>query len=192
MSFLRRFIPTREQVQAQRKYRLIRSVANKPYLWHFRRHACARGFAIGAFWSMWPVAGQFIPCILITAKVRGNVAVAFAALWLSNPFVIIPHWWSAYLLGRLILRTPPADIPITFEYLWPRISSFGRFYLFISENFRNFYVPVFVGSLIEGAVLAALGYVLINAIWRARIVSRWRASRGRARERSAAAAGAGG
>lgn len=178
--FFKRFVPSAQRVQTDRRLRLLRPLLNKPYLWHLRRHAVARGFAIGAFWSMWPVAGQTIPALIIAVRLRSNVAIAFAALWLSNPFLLVPHWWSAYLIGRFLLRTPPSDVHFTWEYLSPRLSSPRAFASFVWENFHSLYVPVFVGSLIEGVVLASLGYVLIMYLWKRHSIKRWRLSRKRA------------
>lgn len=171
MRWTRKFIPTREQVLTDRKYRWCRSILDKPYLWHFRRHACCRGFAVGAFFSMFPFpVGLFIPSTVVTVKVRGNVAVSFAALWISNPFTIILHWWSAYALGCLLLRR--AREPIDFHRITMK---------WMAEHFWPIYLPMWVGALTMGAAIAVLGYLLVNEAWKARTRRHWRASRAKAR-----------
>lgn len=184
--FFRRFMPSHDRVHSEKMLRIFRPILNKPYLWHLNRHSCARGVGIGMFWSLLPVMGQSIPAVLMTWKARGNVPLAIAATWLSNPFTLIPHWWSAYVIGKFVLRSKGIeDIEWNMAYWERKFATLHSSWEFISTNFWNFYAPLFVGSILEGIVCGLLGYVLVNGFWKYHTRRKWAQSRERARKLAA-------
>lgn len=180
--FFRKFMPSREKVDSERLLRFLKPIMNRPYLWHLNRHSVARGVGWGMFWSLIPVPGQSIPAVLFTIWSRGNLPMAIAATWLSNPFTLIPHWWSAYVIGKFILRSDGiSDLKWTWEYFEPHFETWGTAWRFVTTNFWHFYLPLMVGSIVEGIVVGGLAYLLIMGLWRRHSVKRWRKSRWRAK-----------
>lgn len=175
-------MPSKDRVHSEKMLRVFQPILNKPYLWHLNRHSVARGTSIGIFWSMIPAMGQSVPAVLMSWKARGNVPLAIAATWLSNPFTLIPHWWSAYVIGKFVLRSPGVeDIEWNVAYWEKKFATFASGWEFISNNFWNFYLPLLVGSAIEGVILAVAAYFLIDGFWKYHVRNKWRQSRLRAR-----------
>lgn len=181
--FFRKFMPPREKVDAEKGLRWLKPLMDRPYLWHLNRHSVARGVSWGLFWALIPIPGQSIPAVLVTIWSRGNLALAIAATWLSNPFTLIPHWWSAYMIGKFLLRSEGiSELQWTWAYFEPHFESWSAAWKFVTVNFWNFYLPLLVGSLVEGAVLGGVSYLLIMGLWRRHSGRRWLRSRQRAAE----------
>ena len=66
----------------------------------------ALGAAIGTFVGLTPTVGvQMAMVVLIAAipKLKFNVPIACATVWISNPFTMIPLYYGMYWLGVLLL-----------------------------------------------------------------------------------------
>ena len=66
----------------------------------------ALGAAIGVFVGLTPTVGvQMAMVILIAAipKLKFNVPLACAMVWISNPFTMIPLYYGMYWLGVLLM-----------------------------------------------------------------------------------------
>ena len=179
--FFRKFMPSREKVHSERALRWLKPIMNRPYLWHLNRNGVASSVGWGMFWALIPIPGQSIPAVLCTIWSRGNVPLALAATWISNPLTLIPHWWSAYVIGKFILRSDGVeDIEWTTAYWEVKTQSLSSFWAFISTNFWNFYLPLMIGSIVEGLIVGGLGYLLVMSLWRRHSANRWTASRHKA------------
>lgn len=187
--FFRKFMPSREKVHSERALQWLRPIMNKPYLWHLNRHSVARAVGFGFFWSLIPIPGQSIPAVFFTIKARGNVPLALAATWLSNPFTLIPHWWSAYVIGKFFLRTPGVEgLKWELSYFEQKLGTWSSAWDFITSNLWNFYLPLMVGSIIEGVLAGLIGYAFVDRFWKWHARRKWRQSRERARLAAASAA----
>lgn len=179
--FFRKFVPSKDKVHAEASLRWLRPIMNKPYLWHLNRHSVSRAVAFGFFWSLIPMPGQSIPAVFFTLKARGNVPLALAATWLSNPFTLIPHWWSAYIIGKFILRSDGVEgLEWNIAYFEKQFETWSSGWSFITTNLWNFYLPLLVGSAIEGLVAGAAGYFIVDRFWKWHALRKWRHSRARA------------
>ena len=66
----------------------------------------ARGAAIGVFVGLTPTVGvQMAIVVLIAAipRVKFNIPLACAMVWISNPLTMIPLYYGMYWLGVLLL-----------------------------------------------------------------------------------------
>jgi uncharacterized protein (DUF2062 family) len=176
--FFKKFMPSREKVDSEKLLRWLKPIMNKPYLWHLRRHGVAKSVGWGMFWALIPIPGQSVPAVLFTIWSRGNVPLALAATWISNPITLVPHWWSAYVIGKFILRSEGVDdIQWTREYWHTKTESFSALWHFISHNFWSFYLPLMVGSIVEGVVIGGAGYFLVMWLWKWHSSRQWNRSR---------------
>lgn len=83
----------------RKAYRFLRSPSLEKYtwlqkilspmfsreLWHPCRDSVSLGLAIGLFVSMLPLPGQMILAAIGTVKSKGNIPIAIAACWVTNP-----------------------------------------------------------------------------------------------------------
>ena len=68
-----------------------KAIFNKRY-WKPCRATVANGLSIGLFCAMLPIPMQMVVAALGCLRARGNVPVALAACWISNPITQIPIW----------------------------------------------------------------------------------------------------
>jgi uncharacterized protein (DUF2062 family) len=162
--FFKKFVPHREKVSKDRWMQMFSHLLHRHELWHLNRMSVARAVAIGIFWCVIPIPMQSIPSVACAIFCRANVALAFAMVWLSNPITLVPHWWLIYEIGRIVLGRPRMHIEYSTDWLMENLTW---------HTFQMIYFPMLLGSVILGIVLAALGYVLSNMMWRFYVAYRW-------------------
>ena len=74
-------------------------------LWHPCRENVATGLAIGLFMAMLPIPGQMILAAITAMKFRGNVVIAIAACWVTNPVTQIPIAFFQERFGTLLRQS---------------------------------------------------------------------------------------
>ncbi len=142
-------------------YRFIRLQATPESL--------ARGVALGLFISTTPTFGvQTFIALFLAAILRCSKICAVVAAQLSNaltaPFIFL----GTYYLGAVIMDTPfdrsrLDGLLAGFEWgsLWTSgLSVFAPLW----EGFRDVFVSMWVGGLVVGVVLAAIGYFMVLGI----------------------------
>src|SRR6185312_13893711 len=67
-----------------------------PDLWHLNRHSTARGVAIGLACGLIPGPVQAIAAALGCVMCRGNLPIAVATTFYTNPLTIVPLYAAAW------------------------------------------------------------------------------------------------
>ena len=85
--FMAKYAPSREEVQKSRWLKPFGKRIHASELWRFTRRSVPRGVAIGLFIGIFlMVPGlQIVGAALVCMALRGNVAIAAAMTFLSNP-----------------------------------------------------------------------------------------------------------
>jgi uncharacterized protein (DUF2062 family) len=64
----------------------------------------ARGTAIGTWVALTPTVGiQMFLVTVLAIPLRANLPIPLALVWVSNPFTVIPMYYSYYWLGTFVL-----------------------------------------------------------------------------------------
>ena len=167
--FFKRLMPCREKLAKDKlfKGRFARFLS-QPNYWHLNRDSTARGIAAGAFWAFIPIPGQTIFATLTAIRMKGNIGLAIAFTWLSNPLTMIPCIYAAYTLGRLALVRPAKE-----NFLQDLINAFSlpwrEMMQWFWSNF-DFVLPFLVGSVLLSALAGGLFYFLSKGLWRGLLV----------------------
>jgi uncharacterized protein (DUF2062 family) len=129
-------------------------------LWHPKTESVARGAAVGVFWAFALPIAQIVLAAAHCVLWRGNIPVAVALTFVTNPFTIGGWLWLAYQLG-LHLVGPSATLHSGWLVTvgWPTVIGMAIF-------------------AVGGALLGYLGVHAGSRLWRA-----WRRAR-RARQRN--------
>ena len=166
--WVRRHIPTRENIH---DYRLLKPFAAHladPALWRMTRRSIPRAVALGLF------VGVIIPVMhtaiaaLLAIPLRANIAVTALFTLVINPLTIPPLYYAAYRIGSwelhhdATLLNPRAAERVTSEV--------GRMLFWIHEASGS----IALGVLTLAAIAALLGYGLAALAWRTRLDARWR------------------
>ena len=136
-----------------------------PNLWHFGRRSVARAGGIGLLIAFFPIPIHMV-IIVPLAILRGiNLPVLIGAVWITNPITWVPIFYFAYRLGLLFTGgavQTAASLNLSSD--WASLS----------HALGEIWLPLCVGSAICGVVSGAVGYVMIDGLWRLAVRRRWR------------------
>ncbi|WP_237437585.1 DUF2062 domain-containing protein [Altericroceibacterium endophyticum] len=162
-----RQMPTREQLE---KSRYVRHLARRSELWRLTRRSVPRGVAIGLLVGIFALIPgvQMIGAALMCVPCRGNIPIAAAMTFVSNPastFLIIPAaLWVGGLLGF------PVDMA-AFSELYRNGAGVGEWIGWLLSDAAPSLV---VGLLVISVLVSAIGYFLTIFIWRGIVLRRRR------------------
>lgn len=143
-----------------------KAIFNKRY-WKPCRATVANGLSIGLFCAMLPIPLQMLLAALGCLRARGNVPIALAACWISNPITQIPiiklqEKYGAWLHESVgIPNIHFLSKPVSKDF--PAFEAFGKNLIeasTISLNIGDF----ILGFLAAGITLSILAYPLIWGI----------------------------
>ena len=140
-----RFLRNRKRRRENRFFEWLGDRILNRDLWRPRRHAVAIGVAIGVAVSMLPpIPVQMLLAAVIAVLLRGNIPIAAAACWVSNPLTWAPILYFQRAFGDWVLR------PRSFDELHPTFHTLRCTAL---------------GAVVFALVLAPLGYFITFALW---------------------------
>lgn len=146
---------------------ILRPLVDNPNLLHFNRRSVSAGMFAGVFAAFIPLPIQMFVAIGLSLIARGNIAVAAASTWISNPFTYFPLYYFCYLVGTFFLGEPldPNGAPMVFE-----LST-------ILENILTAGKPLLLGCVIVGTILGLASYIAVRYLWRLHIIKNWQTRR---------------
>ena len=144
-------------------------------LWHLNRHSVAWGVASGVFWAWIMLPVQTIGAVATSIFTRGNVPLAMASTWISNPLTMVPCFFLTYYVGLKVTGTEPihgleAQLRAAMDAGLLEGTRMTAKLLF--EQLPHLY-PVYIGGVVVGAVTALISYVVVKVIWRWSLIRRW-------------------
>src|SRR5829696_4559353 len=155
-SFMAKHAPSREEVQNSRWLKPFGRRIRSSDLWRFTRRSVPRGVAIGLFVGIFlMIPGlQIVGSTLVCVPFRGNIPIAAAMTFLSNPATTPFFFIAALDVGnRLGFH---ADLA-TFEVLATTHASVGRWLAWL---FSDAAPAIISGLAIIAAVVAFVGYAV--------------------------------
>lgn len=157
---IKKYFPERDKVLSNQFIRKFRHWFDDPNLWHINRHSVAWGVACGFYMAFMPIPMQMVFAALLAIVFRGNIPIAFASVWITNPITMPAIFFFAYKLGAIILETPISDFAFEFSLAW------------LFEELGHKWRPFLLGCIINAFAAAALGYFGAQWLWRYYIVRR--------------------
>ncbi len=126
-------------------------------------HRIALGAAIGVFVAMTPTVGiqmLLVLSIWILARplFRFNKMAGLLAVYLSNPFTVVPLYWFNYRLGTLYFPSTISkqDFAAIFRY-----HGLSQWWSALTRLFVDVGVPLLIGSLVVATVCSMVTYPLM-------------------------------
>jgi uncharacterized protein (DUF2062 family) len=130
---LKRKLPSPDELARQRWLAPIAHRLTEHGLWHARTESVARGVAIGIFWAFVIPFAQIVFAAAHCVWWRGNIPVAAAVTFVTNPFTIGGWLYLAYQVGAVFVA-PGAVEPVAAGWLatvrvlgWPTVVGMGLF-----------------------------------------------------------------
>jgi len=161
--FIKKYLPDPDSIKNNKSLGFLGDVLHEPNLWHLNRHSVTKAFAIGLFWGCIPMPFQMVAAAIVAIRLNANLPLSVAIVWFSNPLTMPPIFYFEYLVGAWLMDIPTLafdEYEFSAEWLADKLYDVG--------------VPLYLGSLFCGAVLAAVGYFTISALWKRSVIKRWR------------------
>lgn len=169
MDFIRKHMPSREEMAKNKYLAPIGHRFLSPELWRFTRRSVPRGVALGLFAAFIIPIGQIFLAAFLALPSRANVPLAALVTFVTNPFTL-PFWLVvANKVGNFTLRID-ADGPA----IASKAMDSGAWAMVV--DFFQMAGATAFGFMVIAAVAPALGYLISGWVWRA-VVSRRRAKR---------------
>ncbi len=144
-----RWLPSVSQVKSQPKLQWLGTWLHEPQLWHYSRRTLAGGTAVGLFSAFIPIPIQFILAAVLAVMLRVNLPLSITLVWISNPLTMGPIFYFTYQVGMVLLGWSSDQVTLT-----------------------NFWLPLWLGSLVIAVISAVLSYGLVSILWRLQVQRR--------------------
>jgi len=168
-SFLKRYMPSREELAGYRLLRPFAALLTDPGLWALSRRSTAKAFGIGIFCAWLPIPFQTLVVLGLAIWCRVNLPVAVLGSFISNPISMGPMMVTAYLIGNWMLQRPAradeVDIGITM----------------IFQELERIGTPLLLGCVTLGLLTGVAAAIVLNVSWRITSMRHYRTRRARRR-----------
>ncbi|GAB4166706.1 MAG: DUF2062 domain-containing protein [Rhodocyclaceae bacterium] len=174
---LRRFLPDHDKLRANRWLAIFGDTLLHPRLWHINRHSAAGAVAVGLFCGLIPGPFQMLGAAIACIVLRVNLPLALLTTLYTNPLTIVPLYFVAYEMGRLVIPASRGFVaPPEFD-----AAHFGPWVQAILDWTAGLGKPLALGVLMLASLLAVLGYLCVRAIYRWYLVRAWHSRKARGR-----------
>ena len=130
-------------------------------------HRIALGVGLGLFLACMPIFGLHILIALgLCILFRANKLAALLCVWVSNPFTLVPIYYSDYYIGTVVLNWfsagggPAADRQV--KEMISQFDATGFFHLGFWKDLMNWIGQVgpelWLGAFIMGFLVSAVAY----------------------------------
>ena len=174
VGWVARQVPKREHLE---RNRFVRPFAQRQELWRFTRRSVPRGVAVGllvGILAMIPGV-QIIGAAMLCVASRGNIPIAAAMTFLSNPATTPFILAGSIFLGNTMGYH--ADLK-TFSGLYESGAGFSEWSGWLLSDAAP---ALIVGLFLIAVVTAAVGYLVASFVWRAWVGRKLRAKQHRQR-----------
>ena len=163
--WLKKIMPDTAALKQNKSLGLLSRWIHDPNLWHLTRHSASMAFLVGIFAAFIPVPAQMLIAAIGAILVRGNLPIAVALTWATNPFTTPPLVVLAFKVGGWALDRSTTPVNIEFSWAWLQSITFA--------DLESSYGTLLVGSVICGVVFGLIGMICIRLLWRWQVGRRW-------------------
>lgn len=155
------YLPKKESIAEQHKSWLGDRIHDHN-LWSFNIQSVPRGVAVGLFVAFIPLPIQMLLAVIFSALLRGNIPLAIASTWITNPVTFIPINYFIHDIGEWILNIEHEPItiqPLDFNSAW------GNIFEVLLEWVQTLGKPFIVGLPVVAFGAGISSYILLTTIW---------------------------
>lgn len=168
--FMDRHAPSREEVMESRWLRPFGARVRQSDLWRFTRRSVPRGVFAGLFVGIFLLIPglQIVGAALMCMPMRGNIPIAAAMTFLSNPATTPFLLVAAITVGNRMGFH--ADLA-AYSHLSETHASVGAWFAWLLSDAA----PALVGGLfLLGLGVALVGYIVSLVVWRWWVGRKWK------------------
>jgi uncharacterized protein (DUF2062 family) len=174
-NWARTHLPTRDSLEQSAIMRPFAHLVLRADLWRFNRRSVPRGVAVGLLVGIFALIPgvQLVGAALLCVPTRGNIPLAGAMTFLSNPATTPFIMLAAIALGNALGFH--ADLA-TLNHLFTSGAGVAAWMHWLLSDGAP---ALMVGLVIIALVAAALGYAIAALVWRHMVSTRRRKRRSR-------------
>lgn len=153
-NIIKKYLPSPEKIKQIKILGLFGSMLHDTNLWHLNRRSARSAFAVGLFWACMPLPFQMVFSAITAVPLRANLPLSVALVWLTNPLTMPVVFYLCYLIGTVVLKTPPEPFVFeaSFDWLVHSMQSIGK--------------PLLTGCVLLGIASSIIGYFVVDWLWR--------------------------
>ena len=157
--FFKKFALKRERFSEQWFLAPFEHLLHDPNLWGIRRRTVVPAFSLGLFVAYLPFPGHALTAALLALLLRINIPVATISTVVVNPLTLGPMYYLAYRVGQELLGIEAQPFEFELSISW------------VMEQFAAIWLPLTIGCLLLGSLMALIGYVALDLLWRASLAN---------------------
>lgn len=168
---MKRWFLTRKQMMRSRWLRPLAHHLEDDRLWHMERGSVARAVAIGLFFGLLLPLAQLLFAVSFAIWLRGHVAVAAAATFITNPFTFAPLYWLAHRIGSALLGHPRQDAAADAAMVEATTEATAAAEGWLAAAWQAVQgagLPLLLGLAVMAVTAALAGFALVWLLWRPR------------------------
>ena len=163
-------MPDHQSIKDNKYLKIFGRLLHNPHLWHLNRHSVAKAFAIGLFFAFMPVPFQMVLAAGVAILIHGNLPLAIALVWLSNPLTIPAIFYACYIVGTWILGAPEQAFKFEANWQW------------FVDSMSTIGPAFFLGCGVLAVIFSILGYFCIQGLWRYSVIKAWQKRKNRCKK----------
>jgi len=113
------------------------------------------------FCAFIPIPGQMLLAAAIAIIFRANIPLSVIFVWVSNPITMPALFFTAYKTGAILLDVQLQPFAFEFSLNW------------LFTELQDRWQPFLVGCLCCGALVSAIGYLIVQWYWRWYVSQVW-------------------
>lgn len=158
--WLTKILPKRKDLKKQHSSGWLYKKLHDDRYWVFTKQSVARGVAAGLLVTFIPLPVQMISAAAFSILLSGNVIIATAITWISNPLTFIPINLLLYKVGQFVTHDSGK-----FQVEEFHITSNGDYWSQYLKWLENLGTSILIGIPIVSISAAILGFLLVHIFW---------------------------
>lgn len=162
--WLTKYLPKHHEISNHKHLTWLGPALHKKELWHLNRRSVSCGVAAGLLSAFIPLPIQMISAAAFCVLLRGNILIAIALTWISNPLTFFPINYVIYKVGQFVTGDTAEFIVI--EDFHSQGGDWATFLMQYIEWFKSLGKSILIGLPIVSLAAALIGYLLVNIFWK--------------------------
>ena len=167
-------MPTPERIAALPGIHHLGSRITEPNLWYINRKSISGAVFLGIVCAWIPFPAQMLVAALCAIFFRVNLPLSVAITWITNPFTLIPIFYSSYCVGSFIFGIPILNLTEIKEVVVHFSSGMFSDTAPLPASYAFSMRALLVGVVVEAVIVGSIGYFIVQLLWRCHVMHDWK------------------
>jgi uncharacterized protein (DUF2062 family) len=172
--FIQRHMPTPERIAALPGIHRLGSRITEPNLWYINRKSISGAVFWGIICAWIPFPAQMLVAAICAITFRVNLPLSVAITWITNPFTLIPIFYTSYCVGSFIFGIPILNLSEIKDVVVHFSSGMFSDSAPLATTYDFSMRALLVGVVVEAVIVASIGYLIVQLLWRCHVMNEWK------------------